>query len=445
MHILDIIAKKRDGETLSAEEIDWFVQNFADGSIPDYQAAALLMAITINGMSREETTNLTLSMAHSGEIIDLSDVIDFAVDKHSSGGVGDKTSLVVIPLVAACGVPVAKMSGRGLGHTGGTLDKLESISGFRVELSREEFKELAKTKKIVLAGQSVNLAPADKAIYALRDVTGTVQSLPLIASSIMSKKLAAGADAILLDVKVGKGAFMPDLESASELADIMVNIGTDADKRMVALISDMNQPLGRAAGLALEVREAIETLKNGGPKDFREHCLVAAAHMLRMAGKGEMKETRSMSELALIDGTAFNTFRKMVEAQGGDVSQVDDPDTLPTADIIEEIVAGQAGFVAEVNALEVGNAVLDLGGGRRSKTDSVDHAVGVETHVKVGDQVTAQTPVYTVHGSSQGQVAVAKERLLGAIRFSREPVSPLPLFYDFLEGLPPPKTGNLGG
>jgi len=333
MHILDIIAKKRDGESLTASEIAWFVQNFANGSIPDYQAAALLMAITIRGMNREETMHLTLSMANSGDLIDLSDVLEFAVDKHSSGGVGDKTSLVVIPLVAACGVPVAKMSGRGLGHTGGTLDKLESISGFKVELTREQFKQQAKDKGIVLAGQSANLAPADKAIYALRDVTGTVSSLPLIASSIMSKKLAAGADAIVLDVKVGKGAFMADIDSATQLAEIMVNIGVDSGKKMVALISDMNQPLGRSAGLALEVKEAIETLHNGGPKDFREHCLVTAAHMLRLADKGEMKETRSMSELALIDGSAFDMFRTMIEAQGGDVSQVDDPSKLPSVSI----------------------------------------------------------------------------------------------------------------
>ena len=444
MHILDIIAKKRNNKTLTAEEINWFVNNFAQGVIPDYQAAALLMAITINGMSREETAQLTMAMAHSGEMIDLSDVIDFAVDKHSSGGVGDKTTLVVIPIVAACGVPVAKMSGRGLGHTGGTLDKLESINGFTVELSREAFKQFAKEEKIVLAGQSANLAPADKAIYALRDVTGTVASLPLIASSIMSKKLAAGADAIVLDVKVGKGAFMQDLHSARDLAEIMVNIGTDAGKKMVALISDMNQPLGRTAGLALEVKEAIETLKNGGPRDFREHCLVTAAHMLRLAGRGEMKETRSMSELALIDDSAFNMFRRMIEAQGGDVSQVDNPDTLPTATIQEEILARQHASVAEINALEVGMAVVDLGGGRLKKTDGVDHAVGVETHVKVGDQVSAETPVFTIHGNDQQKVDAARSRLMNAMTFSREPVSPLPLFYDFLEGLPPAKTGKLG-
>lgn len=434
MQALDIIAKKRDGGTLTAEEINWFIQEYTAGRIPDYQAAAWLMAVYIRGMSREEIVNLTLAMANSGDRVDLHDVVDFAVDKHSSGGVGDKTSLVVIPLVAACGVPVAKMSGRGLGHTGGTVDKLESINGYQVELSPEDFKRIAKTHGVVLAGQSADLAPADKALYALRDVTATVACIPLIASSIMSKKLAAGADAIVLDVKVGKGAFMQDVAAARELAQTMVNIGVDAGKKMVALISDMNQPLGRAAGLALEVREAIETLKNGGPADFRKHCTETAAYMLRLAGKGEMKECRSLVELALIEGTAFAKFREMVEAQGGDVAQVDDPTKLPSASLVETVKAERGGYLAEVNALEVGNAVLDLGGGRRVKTDTVDHAVGVITHVRVGDKVAAGDALFTLHGNDRAKLEAARERLRHAVILSGEPTARLPLFYDVIEG-----------
>lgn len=435
MNALDIIAKKRDGLALSKEEITWFITEYTAGRLPDYQASAWLMAVYLKGMNREEVVNLTLAMAHSGEVLDLRDVVGgFVIDKHSSGGVGDKTSLVVIPLVAVCGVPVAKMSGRGLGHTGGTLDKLESIEGFKIELDQDEFRRIAKTHKVVLGGQSANLAPADKALYALRDVTSTVASMPLIASSIMSKKLAAGADGIVLDVKVGKGAFMATVEEARQLAQMMVNIGTDAGKKMVALLSDMNQPLGKAAGLALEVREAIDVLHNGGPADFREHCLVAAAHMLRIAGKGNMKETRAMAELALIDRSAFAKFREMVGAQGGNVKQIDEPDLLPTANLMEEVSATQRGFVGEVDAMAVGQAVLELGGGRLKKTDPIDHAVGVLTHVKVGDAVTEGQTVFTIHGNSMAKIEAAKARLLAGLKISDEPTPRLPLFYDVVEG-----------
>jgi pyrimidine-nucleoside phosphorylase len=436
MHAVDIIAKKRDGGSLTAEEITFFVHQFTQGNIPDYQAAAWLMAIYIRGMNRQEIVWLTQAMVSSGEIIDLSDAVEFAVDKHSSGGVGDKTSLVIVPLVAACGVPVAKMSGRGLGHTGGTLDKLESISGYCVELSREEFKRLARENGVVLAGQSANLAPADKALYALRDVTATVACIPLIASSIMSKKIAAGADAIVLDVKVGKGAFMATVEDARALAQTMVNIGVDVGKQMVALISDMNQPLGNAAGLALEVKEAIDTLRNDGPADFREHCLVAASHMLRLAGKGSPSETRALAERTLADGSALAKFRQMVAAQGGDVSQVDDPTKLPTAAFQEAVHAPRRGYVAGLDALAVGNAVLDLGGGRLKKSDAVDHAVGVITHCRVGDAVSEETVLFTLHGNDPGKIAAARQRLSSAVTFSETSVPPLPLFYDTLEGKP---------
>jgi pyrimidine-nucleoside phosphorylase len=434
MNILELIAKKRDGGEFSPEDINWFIQEYTAKRLPDYQAAAWLMAVYIRGMSRAEISHLTAAMVNSGEKLDLRDVVGFAVDKHSSGGVGDKTSLVVAPIVAACGVPVAKMSGRGLGHTGGTLDKLESITGYRVELSPEEFRRIAREAKIVLAGQSANLAPADKALYALRDVTATVASKPLIASSIMSKKIAAGADAILLDVKVGKGAFMSNLADARELAQMMVHIGVDAGKKMIAMLSDMNQPLGKTAGLALEVREAIEVLQNYGAPDFREHCLETAAHMLRLAGKGDYKETRSLVELALIEGTALVKFREMVSAQGGDVRQVDDSNLLPKASLLEDLPAPQKGYVAAVDALGVGEAVVELGGGRYRKEDPIDHAVGVVTHVKVGDMVNAGQSLFTLHANDPAKLAAAKARLAGAVQIQAEPAARLPLFYEVIEG-----------
>ncbi|NJL93060.1 MAG: thymidine phosphorylase [Anaerolineae bacterium] len=437
MRATDIIAKKRDGQTLQALEIDWFIQEFTQGNIPDYQASAWLMAVFSQGMRREEIVNLTLAMARSGEQIDLPALVGgYAVDKHSSGGVGDKTSLVVVPLVAACGVPVAKMSGRGLGHTGGTLDKLESIRGFRVELSFDEFARLAREAGIVLAGQSANLAPADKALYALRDVTATVNSVPLIASSIMSKKLAAGANGILLDVKVGHGAFMPNLEQARELAQMMVNIGVDAGRDMAALITDMNQPLGAAAGLALEVQEAIATLNGRGPADFTEHCLLCAAHMLRLAGRSSLEAARQQAAEALRTGAGLAKFRQMVELQGGDVAQVDDPDRLPRASLVQTLVAKQTAYIAQVNALSVGYAVLDLGGGRLTKSDPVDHAVGVITHVKVGDRIAPDQPLFTLHANDPARLKSALDTLADAIRYSAEPVAALPAVYDTLIGSP---------
>src|SRR5687767_11238969 len=354
MRAVDIIIKKRDKGELSREEIDFFIKGFVSGDVPDYQAAAFAMAVLLNAMTARETTDLTLSMAHSGQMLDLSDVVDLAVDKHSSGGVGDKTSIAVLPIVAACGLPVGKMSGRGLGFSGGTLDKLESIPGYRVDLTTEEFKHQLKEKGIVLTGQSLDLAPADGKLYALRDVTGTVQSIPLIASSIMCKKLAAGAQAILLDVKTGLGAFMETLDEARQLAEMMVDIGQLAGRDVVALLSDMNQPLGNAVGNSLEVIEAVETLKDNGPEDFLEHCLHVSAHLLVLGKRAKsLEEGRAIAEKSIADGSAFEKLRVLVEAQGGDVSYIEDTSKFPRAAYVEDVKSPQNGYVAEVQARSV--------------------------------------------------------------------------------------------
>ena len=371
MRATDIIIKKRDHEELTQEEINFFVQGFVNGDIPDYQVSAWAMAVLLNGMTPQETTDLTLGMVLSGRILDLTGVVDIAVDKHSSGGVGDKTTLVVLPIVAACGLPVGKMSGRGLGFSGGTLDKMESIPGYRVDLNTDEFKHQLKEKEIVLTGQSLDLAPADGKLYALRDVTGTVPSIPLIASSIMSKKIAAGAHAIVLDVKVGKGAFMETLEMARELSDLMIQIGDLAGRKTICLLSDMNQPLGHAVGNALEVIEAIDTLRGGGPNDFREHCLHVSAHMLVIGKRAkDLDEGRRMAEQAIANGSAFEKFRVLVQAQGGDISYVDDPDEFPRAKFIEVVNAPRSGWLAQVDARSVGEASVKFRWGARQKVRS---------------------------------------------------------------------------
>ncbi|MEB2364953.1 MAG: thymidine phosphorylase [Chloroflexota bacterium] len=432
--MLDIIAKKRDKRTLTREEIAWFVEAVTNGDAPDYQTAALLMAIVINGMDHDETVALTMAMAHSGHMLDLTDITPYAVDKHSSGGVGDKTSLVVLPLVASCGVKVAKMSGRGLGLTGGTLDKLESIPGYNVNLSETEFRALAKANGIVLAGQSGELAPADGKLYALRDVTGTVQSLPLIVSSIMSKKIAAGARGIVLDVKVGSGAFMKSVQDGVELAQAMVDIGVSAHRDMIAMVTDMNQPLGEAVGHALEIREVIDVLRGGGPADFREHCLEVSAHMLWLAGRGERwtDYDRINAQLTdfLDDGKAFATFRAMVEAQGGDVEVVDDPDRLPRAAYIETIRAVQERYIAGVDAEMIARAVFELGGGREKKSDAIDHAVGAVVHVNVGDVVQPGQALVTLHANDRDKLAHALSLVHSAVTYSRDEVPPLPHVYE---------------
>ena len=434
MKAVDIIIKKRDRKVLSREEIEFFVQGFTRGEIPDYQVAAWAMAVMLNGMTEQETTDLTLAMAYSGEVLDLSEVVPIAVDKHSTGGVGDKTTLVVEPLVAACGLPVGKMSGRGLGFSGGTLDKIESIRGFRTDLSKEEFIHHLRTYGLVLTGQTGDLAPADGKLYALRDVTGTVPSIPLIASSIMSKKIAGGAQAIVLDVKVGVGAFMETLEDARQLAELMVAIARLSGRKAVAVLSDMNQPLGYAVGNALELREAIDTLHGNGPEDFYEHCMEIASHMLVIGGKAQdLREGRDLAEEALREGRAWQKFRTLVQAQGGDVSMVDHPEKLPVAPFIEEVYAGQEGYLSAINAREVGETSVDLGAGRAKKGDPIDHAVGLVVHHKVGDFVHKGDLLFTIHASDRSKLMQAKERLLAALSWSIAPVQPLPLFYGVIE------------
>lgn len=430
MRAVDIIIKKRDKQELTSQELDFFIQGFASGEIPDYQASAFAMAVLLNGMTPFETADLTLAMAKSGQVLDLSKVVDIAVDKHSSGGVGDKTSISVMPMVAACGLPVGKMSGRGLGFSGGTLDKLEAIPGYRVNLTTDEFKQQLKEKGIVLTGQSLDLAPADGKMYALRDVTGTVPSMPLIASSIMSKKIAAGAQAIVLDVKTGLGAFMQTLEDAHTLADLMVDIGRLAGRKTVALISDMNQPLGSAVGNALETIEAIELLRGYAPHDYYEHCLHVAAHVLVLGQRAkDLAEGRTMAEKSITDGSALEKFRVLVQAQGGDVSYVDDISKFKPAEYVEVVNAPRSGFISQVHARLVGEASVLLGAGRSKKTDPIDHAVGFLIYKKVGDQVHEGEPLFTIHANDEAKLAEARKAVLAAHTFSDEFVSPLPLFY----------------
>jgi len=431
MRAVDIIIRKRDKGELTQGEIEFFIKGFVSGDVADYQASAFAMAVLLNGMVPRETTDLTLAMAHSGQMLDLSDVVDLAVDKHSSGGVGDKTSLAVLPIVAACGLPVGKMSGRGLGFSGGTLDKLESIPGYRVDLTTDEFKKQLKDKGIVLTGQSLDLAPADGKLYALRDVTGTVQSIPLIASSIMCKKLAAGAQAILLDVKTGLGAFMETLDEARQLANLMVDIGKLAGREVVALLSDMNQPLGNAVGNSLEVLEAIETLRGAGPQDFREHCLHVSAHLLVLGKRAQdLAEGRAMAEKSIADGSAFEKFRVLVQAQGGDVSYVDDPSKFPRAACVEVVESPRNGYLAQIQARSVGEAAVTLGAGRAQKSDPIDHAVGFVIHHKVGDKLEKGEPLFTIHANDESKLAEAREAVLAAHSFTSEKVTPLPLFYN---------------
>ncbi|MBX3061629.1 MAG: thymidine phosphorylase [Anaerolineae bacterium] len=431
MRVTEIIAHKRDGGALTTSEIDFFIKSVTDGSIEDYQVSAWLMAVYLRGMNHRETTDLTLAMARSGDVLDLSDVLPISVDKHSSGGVGDKTTLIVLPMVAACGIPVAKMSGRGLGFSGGTLDKLEAIPGYRVTLSMAEFKATVQQHGIVLAGQSGNLAPADGKLYALRDATATVQSLPLIASSIMSKKIAAGAEAIVLDVKLGRGAFMKTEEEARDLAKLMAEIGKLAGRRVVALLSDMNQPLGAMVGNTLEVAEAIQLLHGSAPADLYEHCVTVAGHMLRLARRSNEPLEGFIEEAAatLKDGRAFSKFRQMVAAQGGDVSVVENPERLAQAKIIEEYPATQSGYVAVMDAETVGVASVDLGAGRERKSDSIDHAVGLVVHKKVGDPVATGESLFTIHANDSAKLEQAKQRLANAVTYSADPVPPLPTFY----------------
>jgi pyrimidine-nucleoside phosphorylase len=433
MRATDIIARKRDGMVLNAEEIDFFVQGFTQDTIPDYQVAAWLMAIFLRGMDRQETIDLTMSMVRSGDQLDLQDIAAFIVDKHSTGGVGDKTTLVVAPLVAAAGVCVGKMSGRGLGFTGGTLDKLESIPGYRADLTMDEFRAQLESHAIVVTGQSADLAPADGKLYALRDVTATVASLPLIASSIMSKKIAAGANGIVLDVKVGQGAFMETESEAQALASLMVGIGKEMGRRVCAVISDMDQPLGFAVGNALELREALDTLHDRGPADFRQHCVTIASQMLLTAGQAEHEaEARTQLERLLHNGQALDKFRDWIAAQGGDLSYIDDPTRLPTARIVREVPAPRSGYVSSLNARDVGLTAMLLGGGRAKKGDRIDHAVGVVLQAKIGDLVEEGQTLLTIHADDEAKLAGARQRLIAAFEWSDDPVSPPPLLHQIV-------------
>jgi pyrimidine-nucleoside phosphorylase len=430
MRAVELIIKKRDGIELHPDEIAFFVQGFTRGDIPDYQASAWAMAILLRGMTADETYALTLALADSGQRLDLTGVVPVAVDKHSTGGVGDKTTLVVEPIVAACGIPVGKMSGRGLGFSGGTLDKMESIPGFRVDLTTQQFLDQLRHVGLVLSGQTAELAPADGKLYALRDVTGTVPSIPLIASSVMSKKIASGAQAIVLDVKVGVGAFMPTVAEATKLARRMVEIGRLSGRRVVALLSDMNQPLGRAVGNALEVREALDTLAGGGPPDFREHCLHVAAHMLLLAGRvPTLRQARRLAEQALDGGAARLKFRALVEAQGGDPRVLDDPGRLPRAPVVESVCAPKSGYLAWADARVIGMTAVALGAGRARKGDRIDPSVGIVLLAKVGDRVSAGAPLCNVYAPDVPRARAAVEQVTPAFKISSRKVSPLPLFY----------------
>ena len=434
MRATDIIEKKRDSLELSEAEIRFFVNGYASGDIPDYQASAWTMAVLLNGMSAQETTDLTLAMAQSGDMLDLTGVVDIALDKHSTGGVGDKTTLVVEPIVSACGLNVGKMSGRGLGFSGGTLDKMESIPGFRTDLSKTEFLTQLKELGVVLTGQTGDLAPADGKLYALRDVTGTVPSMPLIASSIMSKKIAAGAHRIVLDVKVGMGAFMETIDQGRELAEIMVRIAELADRKAVALLSDMNQPLGVAVGNVLEVKEAIDTLNGGGPEDFREHALVVASHMVLLGNGAEsLDKAKKLAESTLADGSAMGRFQALVEAQGGDISYVREAHKLPQAPIQEEIFASRSGYLSAINARIIGESSVSLGAGRAKKGDTIDHSVGIMVHRNVGDYVDRGDLLFTIHASHQEKFEEAKINLDQAIEWSENPIKALPLFYGIVK------------
>lgn len=434
MNPVDMIVKKREGGELTAAELQYFINGFVTGAIPDYQVAAWAMAVYFQGMTPIETTALTQAMAASGDQLDLHDAVApgvVIVDKHSSGGVGDKTTLAVGPIVAACGLPVGKMSGRGLSFTGGTIDKLESIAGWSPDLSEAQFRRQLRDIGLVVAGQTSNLAPADKVLYALRDVTGTVPSLPLIASSIMSKKLAAGADAIVLDVKCGHGAFMETLEKAQALSRLMVDIGHHAGRQVTALITQMEQPLGHAVGHALEVKEAIATLQGNGPADFQELVEIVAAEMLHLGqGAASPAEARHRIRTVIEKGAALAKFRAFVAAQGGDVAMVDDPERLPTAPVCRPFVAPQSGYLAQINAREVGLTCVALGGGRQKKGDPIDHRVGILVQRKIGEQVAAGDELGLLFAADEASAQNAAIRLQQAYTFSATPVAPLPIIYE---------------
>ncbi len=428
MNAYDIIKKKRDGAELTPAEIGFFIQGLTEGTIPDYQVSAWAMAVYFQGMTDRETRDLALAMANSGEMVDLSAVEGIKVDKHSTGGVGDKTTLVVVPLVAAAGLPAAKMSGRGLGHTGGTIDKLESIPSFQVEKDAAEFVQQVNSVKAAVVAQTGNLAPADKKLYALRDVTATVDSIPLIAASIMSKKLASGAEGIVLDVKVGSGAFMKEIEEAFKLARIMVEIGVQAGREVIAVLSDMDQPLGCTVGNALEVEEAMATVQGQGPPDLEKLSLTLAAHMLVLGEKAStLTAARSQVEEMLRSGAGWQKFREMVAAQGGDGAYLDDPGKFRCAELQVPVLAQENGYVMAIDAEKVGLAAMRLGSGREKAGDEIDHSVGVVLCKKRGDQVAVGESLAILHANDSYRLAAARALLLSSYNIGSQPPIPEPL------------------
>lgn len=433
MRMYDLIEKKKKGEELSKEEINYMIAGFTDGSVPDYQMAAMNMAIYFQGMNKRETVDLTLAIRDSGDVMDLSEIHGVKVDKHSTGGVGDKTSLALTPIIAALGVPVAKMSGRGLGHTGGTIDKLECFEGFTTGISEETFIRNVNEIGIAIAGQTANLAPADKKLYALRDVTATVDQMSLIASSIMSKKLASGSDAIVLDVKTGNGAFMKKLEDSVALAEAMVSIGTMAGKKTAAVITDMDQPLGYAVGNSLEVIEAIETLNGNGPADFKEVVFALGSQMLQFAGKAkDDEEARRQMESVIADGSAKQKFAEFVKAQGGDPAPIFDTSLLPVAKTEAAVTADCDGYVHRILAEDIGIACMSLGGGRETKESEIDLSVGIVLKKKNGDAVKAGDTLAVIYGNNTEKIARAKELISHAYEIEAEPVEKLPVVRKYI-------------
>lgn len=433
MRMYDLILKKKQGGELSTDEIRYMIEGFTEGSIPDYQMSAMTMAICFRGMTPRETVDLTLAMRDSGDVLDLSGIKGVKVDKHSTGGVGDKTSLALTPIIAALGVPVAKMSGRGLGHTGGTIDKLECFDGFTTALSEEQFSGNVNTIGIAIAGQTANLAPADKKLYALRDVTATVDQMSLIASSIMSKKLASGSDAIVLDVKTGNGAFMKKLEDSRALAKEMVSIGTMAGKKTVAVITDMDQPLGRAVGNSLEVREAIDTLRGEGPADFKEVVFALGSQMLMLAGRAaDEKEARALMEGVIEDGSALDKFAQFVRAQGGDAAPVYDTSLLPVAGKTLEVTAKESGYVHRILAEDIGIACMTLGGGRETKESAIDLSVGIILEKKNGDAVSDGEVLATIYGNDDAKMQAAYEKIAHAYEIAKEPAAFVPVVREYI-------------
>ena len=433
MRMYDLILKKKQGGELSKDEIRYMIEGFTEGSIPDYQMSAMTMAICFRGMTPRETVDLTLAMRDSGDVLDLSGIKGVKVDKHSTGGVGDKTSLALTPIIAALGVPVAKMSGRGLGHTGGTIDKLECFDGFTTALSEEQFAGNVNTIGIAIAGQTANLAPADKKLYALRDVTATVDQMSLIASSIMSKKLASGSDAIVLDVKTGNGAFMKKLEDSRALAKEMVSIGTMAGKKTVAVITDMDQPLGRAVGNSLEVREAIDTLRGEGPADFKEVVFALGSQMLMLAGRAaDEKEARALMEGVIEDGSALDKFAQFVRAQGGDAAPVYDTSLLPVAGKTLEVTAKESGYVHRILAEDIGIACMTLGGGRETKESAIDLSVGIILEKKNEDAVSDGEVLATIYGNDDAKMQAAYEKIAHAYEIAKEPAAFVPVVREYI-------------